>query len=79
MIGSSFDSLTPMKDLIRGQVSSMLTGQPSQLVTDLVTGDARTFLNPTYTVPGQYCIRQSLPYPASILGVFPDLVVGDTK
>lgn len=79
MIGSSFDSLTPMKDLIRGQVSSMLTGQPSQLVTDLVTGDARTFLNPTYTVPGQYCIRQSLPYPASILGVFPDLMVGDTK
>jgi hypothetical protein len=70
-IGSSFSRLTPMKDLILGNVSSQLTGQPSQIVTDLVTGDAVTILDPTYTVPGQFCIRQSEPYPATILGVFP--------
>lgn len=78
-IGQDFDHLTPMKDLIRGNVSSMLTGQQNQIVTDLVTGDARTLLSPAYTVPGQYCIQLSDPYPASILGVIPNIVVGDTK
>lgn len=78
-IGSDFDHLVPMKDLIRGNVSSMLTGQSNQIITDLTTGDARTFLDGTYTVPGQYCIRQSLPYPATILGVIPNLVLGDDK
>lgn len=77
-IGSDFTHLTPMKDLIRGNVSSMLTGQSVQRVTDLISGDARTFLDPTYTVPGQYCIRQDLPYPATVLGVIPSVVVGDT-
>lgn len=77
-IGPNFSQLTDMKDLIRGQVSSTLVGQPSQIVTDLVTGDAVTYLAPTYTVPGQYCIEQSLPYPATITGVFPELSVGDT-
>jgi hypothetical protein len=76
-IGNDANSLVPMQDLIVGNVSSTLTGQAAQVVTDLVTGDARTFLGPTYTVPGQYYIRQSNPFPASILGVFPALVVGD--
>jgi len=76
-IGADANSLTPMKDLIRDNVSSMLVGQESQLVTDLVDGDARTFLNPTYTVPGQYYIQQSNPYPATILGVIPDFDIGD--
>ena len=63
-----------MKDLVMGNVSSMLTGQQSQVVSGLYSGDARTMLGPTYTIPGQYCIEQSLPYPASVLGVFPALV-----
>lgn len=78
-IGPDFDHLVPMKDLIRGNVSGMLTGQQSQVVEDLVTGDAYTALAPTYTVPGQYCIQQNSPFPVTILGVIPDLVVGDTK
>lgn len=72
-IGSGFDTLVPMQDLIVGNVSSMLTGQSSQVVTDLVSGDAQTILDPTYTIPGQYCIQQSNPYPASILGVLPNV------
>jgi len=64
-----------MKDLVLGNVSSTLTGQPSQIVTGPVTGDAYTFLDPTYTVPGQYCLQQSLPWPATILGVFPRFAV----
>lgn len=76
-IGSDENHLTPMKDLIVGNVSSMLVGQTTQIVTDLVNGDARTFLDPTYTVPGQYYIRQANPMPATVLGVIPNITVGD--
>ncbi len=62
-----------------GNVSSMLTGQASQVVTDLVTGDARTILDPTYTVPGQYCIQQDQPLPATVLGVIPKIEVRDMR
>jgi len=78
-IGSTPTTTVPMKDLIIGNVSSMLTGQASQIVTGLVDGDARTFIDSSYTVPGQYYIIQSNPYPASILGVFPNYVPGDEK
>jgi nitrous oxidase accessory protein NosD len=70
-IGSSFDDLVDMQDLVIGNLSSALTGQTTQVVSDLVTGDAITYLDPTYTVPGQYCIRQDKPYPATIAGLFP--------
>lgn len=76
-IGQDFNHLVPMKDLVVGNVSSMLTGQQTQIITDLVTGDARTFIGPAYTVPGQYCIQQSNPLPATILGVIPNITVGD--
>lgn len=74
-IGSSFSSLVPLKDTVLGAISTMLTGQLNQTVTGLVTGDARQALDPTFTVPGQYCIRQSNPLPATVLGVIPALVV----
>ena len=73
-IGSSFTTLVPMKDSIIGNVGSATNA----IVTDLVTADARTVLDPTYTVPGQYCIQQSSPLPVSVLGVIPEVVVGDT-
>lgn len=78
-IGASFSTLTPMKDLVQGNVSSMLTGQQVQVVNGLYSGDARTYIDPTYTVPGQYCIRQDQPLPASILGVIPSITIGDDK
>ncbi len=73
-IGTSFSNLVDMKDLIRGNVGSMTNTK----VTDLVTGDARTFLDPLWQEAGTYCIQQTYPYPASILGVIPQLAVGDT-
>jgi hypothetical protein len=77
-IGPDFSNLVSMRDLQVGNVSSMLTGQnTSQVITDLVSGDARTPLGAGYTVPGQYCIRQSDPLPATILGVIPNITVGD--
>lgn len=78
-IGSDFSHQVAMKDLVQGNVSSMLTGQSAQVVDGLYTGDARTFIDPTYTVPGQYCIQQALPYPATVLGVFPAFVLGDER
>jgi hypothetical protein len=78
-IGSDFSAShqVPMKDLIIGNVSSQLTGQANQVITGLTSGDAQTILDNTYTVPGQYCIEQPNPYPATVLGVFPTIIMGD--
>ncbi len=73
-IGRSFSSLVPMKDLVVGNVGTM----SNQVVTNLVTDDARTNIDPLWDVPGQYCIQQSNPLPASVLGVIPEITVGDT-
>lgn len=73
-IGKTFSTLVPMKDLVVGNVGSAT----NSVVAGLVTGDARTILDPSWDVPGQYCIQQSHPFPATILGVIPEIVVGDT-
>lgn len=74
-IGTDFNNLVNMDDLIIGNVGK----DTNELVTDLVTGDALQAINPDWQVPGQYCIQQSLPYPASILGLIPQIAIGDTK
>jgi hypothetical protein len=72
-MGSSFTNLVPMKDLVLGNVGSATNAT----VTNLQTCDARTLLDPLYQVPGQYCFQQNNPLPASILGVIPEVTVGD--
>lgn len=74
-IGADFDTLVVMKDL----VISNLGSQTNEVVTGLITGDAMTNINATWTPQGQYCIQQSSPYPATVLGVIPDFTVGDTN
>ena len=74
-IGTDFNNLVNMEDLIIGNVGK----DTNALVTDLVTGDAKQSLDPAWTVPGQYCIQQNLPYPVTILGLIPQIAVGDTK
>lgn len=76
-IGSNFNNQVPMADLIVGNVSTTLVGQPSQIITGLVTGDAFANLDPTFTIPGQYCIQQSQPLPATVLGVIPQFELGE--
>jgi len=73
-IGKSFSSLVAMKDLVIGNVGS----QTNELVTGLVTGDARTIITSQWDEPGQFCIQQSYPLPATILGVIPEITKGDT-
>jgi hypothetical protein len=74
-IGKTFASVVPMKDLVLGNVGSA----SNTVVTGLVTADTQTILDPSWTVPGQYCIRQPYPLPATVLGVIPEVAVGDTK
>lgn len=74
-IGNTFSTLTAMKDLILGNVGTM----SNTVVTDLVSEDARTIMDPNWTVQGQVCLQQNSPYPASILGVIPEIEVGDTQ
>lgn len=78
-IGSSFNNLVSMPDFVDGNISSMLTGQDNQILSGLVTGDGRQIIDPTFTVPGQFCIRQSNPYPATVLGVIPKIIDSNPK
>lgn len=73
-IGSSFTNGVVMKDLVLGNVGSAT----DSIVTGLVTADARTVIDPVWQVPGQYCIQQPQPLPASVLGVIPEITIGDT-
>lgn len=74
-IGMTSSTTVPMKDLVLGNIGSMTNA----VVTDLVTGQARTIVDPMWTVPGQYYFKQPNPLPASILGVIPSIVIGDTR
>ncbi len=72
--GTTFSNLVDIKDLVVGNVGSMT----NVAVTDLVTGDVRPWLDPKWHEAGQYCFQQTKPYPATILGVFPSITLGDT-
>ena len=76
-IGKTFANVVPMKDFQLGNVPTTSTGPSS--VTGLVSGDGRTIIDQEWDEAGNYCIQQNLPYPATVLGAFPEVVVGDTK
>ena len=65
-----------MKDFQLGAIPTVSNGPA--LVTDLYSGDGRTILDQVWQEVGQLCVQQNLPYPATILGVMPEVVVGDT-
>src|SRR5712664_1160333 len=73
--GRTLTTSVPMQDLILGNVGTM----SNQIVTGLVTGDVRTIVDPQWDVFGQYYIQQPNPYPASILGVIPEIELGDSS
>ena len=72
--GRNLDTGVVMQDLVLGNVGTM----SNQIVTGLVTGDTRVIVDPQWDVFGQYYIQQPNPYPASILGVIPEIELGDT-
>jgi hypothetical protein len=72
-IGRTFETLVPMQDLTLGAQNVQMNAP----VTGLVTGDARTIVDPQWDVWTQYCVQQPQPYPASVLAVMPEIDVGD--
>jgi hypothetical protein len=74
-IGTTFANAVTMKDFTLGNIGSA----SNALVTDLVDGDGRTIIDQDWQEAGSYCIQQNLPYPATVLGAMPEVVVGDTK
>lgn len=67
-IGQTFDILHEFKER-----TTQPMGQPIQLIT----GDERITLDPLYDLAGQICIQQDDPLPCTVLGVIPEVTVGD--
>jgi hypothetical protein len=63
-----------MKDFTLGNLNITR----NELVTDLYSGDGRVVIDQNWQEAGNYIVEQTLPYPATILGVMPEVVVGDT-
>jgi hypothetical protein len=68
--GRTFAHLVPIKELNR----ITLMGQS----TPLITADERIVMDPLWDVPGQICLQVDDPLPATVLGVIPEVVIGDT-
>lgn len=67
-MGPTFEDLTEFKDR-----DPTTFGLP----IDLYTGDQRMIIGGGWTTEGQLCIQQDQPLPATILGVIPEVQVGD--
>ena len=65
-MGATFETLMEYR---------MGTGDP----VELYTGDQRIIMDPLWQTQGQICIQQDYPLPATVLGVIPEIVVGDTN
>ena len=74
--GTTFSTLVPMKDFTLGNVPTTSTGVSA--VTDLVDGDGRIIIDQAWQELGNYCVEQDKPYPATVLGVMPEVTVGDS-
>jgi hypothetical protein len=66
-----------------GQNFSDLVEFPQQAVpfsepNSWYTGDIRLILYSDWTTLGQVCIQQDYPLPASVLGIIPEVTIGDT-
>jgi hypothetical protein len=70
-VGRTLNTLTPMKDLN----NLVPLGQP----IPLISGDGRLVVDALYDVPGQVWMQVKDPVPCTILGVVPEVVLGDSK
>jgi hypothetical protein len=75
-IGTTFANSVTIKDFQLNAIPSQSNGPA--LVTNLFSGDGRQILDQVWQEVGQLCIQQNLPYPATVLGVMPELEVGDS-
>ncbi|TDY26302.1 hypothetical protein B0G81_6812 [Paraburkholderia sp. BL6665CI2N2] len=68
-VGQTFSTLHEFKER-----NTQPMGQPIQLIT----GDERITLDPLYDLTGQICIQQDDPLPCTVLGLIPEITVGDS-
>jgi len=68
--GRTFGTVTPIKELNRTTVMG--------LAIPLITADERIVMDPLWDVPGQICLQVDDPLPATVLGVIPEVIVGDS-
>ncbi|HEX4500641.1 MAG TPA: hypothetical protein VH187_05625 [Scandinavium sp.] len=68
--GRTFSTLVPIKELNR----TTLIDQN----IPLITADERIIMDPLWDVPGQICLQVDDPLPCTVLGVVPEITVGDT-
>lgn len=73
--GRTLQTQVQLADTTLGNIGTMSNAQ----VTGLVTSDVRLIVDPQWDVFGQYSITQPNPYPATILGVIPEIEVGDDE
>jgi len=69
-IGRTLNTLVPMKDLT--------ISVPLNNPINLITGDVHIIPDPLWDVPGQCWFQVDDPVPATVLGIIPEIVVGDT-
>jgi len=69
-VGPNFNDLTEIKE--RSSAVSMGTAIP------LFTGDQRLVIDNQYLVDDDVCIQQDNPLPCTILGVIPEVSIGDS-
>lgn len=68
-MGPTFEDLDEFKDR-----APETLGQP----IELFTGDQRMVIGGGWTTEGQMCLQQDQPLPATVLGVIPEITLGDT-
>jgi hypothetical protein len=69
--GRLFSTVTPIKELNR----TTAMGFPAKLIT----ADERIVMDPLWDVPGQICLQVDDPVPSTVLGVVPEVVIGDSQ
>lgn len=68
-MGPTFEDLTEYKDRDLNTIG---------LPIDLFTGDQRMIIGGGWNTTGQMCIQQDQPLPVTVLGVIPEVTIGDT-
>ena len=72
--GPSFTQLLPWTE----GVSSTDTQLPMPYsALGLHSGDQRLWLDQVFDIGGWVCVQQTLPYPATVLSIYPELAQGD--
>lgn len=69
LVGPDFDNLSP--------VPGLLTPSPYTPPAPLISNDTRALVQAQWNTEGQIAIRQPYPLPATVLGIYKEITLGD--